>query len=164
MKNLALSSLLIIGVGCGTLLPTQTITTQTQWRSYEDVHAVVSSIRTGDSLDHLKTLGIDVASTANIESLTYLDIASRFGLIGYRDKIVIVPEGVKKLMAAAEKGRVNGWIEELDTSLDQAKRLELARKIETYLVEERVTSVQLGTMNVAWPNRREIGLQILVKS
>jgi len=104
LKALALSSLLIFTVSCGTLLPTQTVTTQTQWKSYEDVHTVVSSIRTGDSLEHLRTLGIDVNSTANIESLTYLDIASRFGLIGYRDKTVIVPEGVKKLMAVAEKG------------------------------------------------------------
>ena len=104
LTNVALISLLLVSVGCSSLLPTQTVNTQTQWASYEDVHAVVSSIRTGDSLAHLRTIGIDVNSTANIESLTYLDIASRFGLIGYRDKIVIVPKGVKKLMAAAEKG------------------------------------------------------------
>ena len=104
LANVALISLLLVSVGCSSLLPTKTINTQTQWSSYRDVHAVVSSIRTGDSLAHLKTVGIDVNSTANIESLTYLDIASRFGLIGYRDKTVIIPEGVKKLMAAAEKG------------------------------------------------------------
>ena len=73
MRYIAILALASLLVGCGTLLPTQTVTTQTQWKSYEDVHAVVSSIRTGDSLEHLKTIGIDVNSTANIESLTYLD-------------------------------------------------------------------------------------------
>ena len=98
---LALTSLL---VGCKSLLPVHTVDTQTQWADYQAIDSAVSSIRAGDTLHHLRAIGIDVDSTANIESLTYLDIASRFGLIGYRDKIVIVPEGVKKLMTAAEKG------------------------------------------------------------
>jgi ABC-type transport system substrate-binding protein len=58
--------------------------------------------------------------------------------------------------SADELAKVNGWIEDLDTNLDQTKRLGLARQIEEYLVNERVTSVQLGVMNVAWPNRWEL--------
>ncbi|MQF99071.1 MAG: hypothetical protein FI729_06105 [SAR202 cluster bacterium] len=58
--------------------------------------------------------------------------------------------------SADELAKVNGWVEDLDTNLDQAKRLELARKIEAYLVEERSTAAILGVMNVAWPNRWEL--------
>lgn len=102
----ALCSLLMItSVGCGTLLPTQTVNTQHQWHSYEEVRGVVSKIKAGQTLDDLKALGLDVDRTPNIEMLTYVDIAHRFGLIGLKDKSVTVPEGVKKLMLAAEKGR-----------------------------------------------------------
>ena len=105
MRVIAILALASLLVGCKSLLPTQTINTQTQWADYEAIDTAVSSIRAGDTLHHLRAIGIDVNSTANIESLTYLDIARRFGLIGLRDASVIVPEGVKKLMQAAEKGR-----------------------------------------------------------
>ncbi|MDA0989090.1 MAG: hypothetical protein O2783_08260, partial [Chloroflexi bacterium] len=57
---------------------------------------------------------------------------------------------------AEELAKVNAWIEELDTSIDQARRRALALQIEEYLVNERTTSLNLGTMNVAWPNRWEL--------
>ena len=57
---------------------------------------------------------------------------------------------------AAELAKVNAWVEELDTSLDQVRRRELAIQVEEYIVNERTTAFHLGTMNVAWPNRWEL--------
>jgi len=105
LRLLILSSILIILMGCGSLLPSRDIHTQTQWKTYQEVESVVKSIRPGHTLENVKKLGLDVDTTPNVKSLTYVDIAKRFGLIGLRDAIVTVPEGVKKLMAAAEKGR-----------------------------------------------------------
>ena len=55
-----------------------------------------------------------------------------------------------------ELARVNSKIIELDTSLDQDRRRVLALELEEYMVNERATAYQLGTMNVAWPNRWEV--------
>ena len=47
-------------------------------------------------------------------------------------------------------------LEEADSTLDDARRAELLREIELYMVNERLTSATLGSMNVAWPVRREL--------
>jgi hypothetical protein len=52
--------------------------------------------------------------------------------------------------------KVDALIEELDTSLDQARRHQLARELEIYVVQERTTSPNLGTMNVVWANLFEL--------
>ena len=52
-----------------------------------------------------------------------------------------------------ELARINAKIIELDESLDQDRRRELALELEEYMVNERTTAYQLGVMNVAWPNR-----------
>ncbi|MFH1560141.1 MAG: ABC transporter substrate-binding protein [Chloroflexota bacterium] len=52
--------------------------------------------------------------------------------------------------------RTNAMIEELDTTLDQDRRHVLARELNLYMVNERTTAPGVGTMNVAWPNRREV--------
>ena len=52
--------------------------------------------------------------------------------------------------------KIDGLIDELDRSLDQARRAELALQLEEYMVNERTTAYQLGVMNVAWPNRKEV--------
>jgi hypothetical protein len=83
----------------------RTVDTQHAWSTYQDVDNVVAQIRVGQSLDDLRALGLDVHKTPNVESLTYLDIAKRFGLIGLKDHTLVVPDGVKKLMEAAENGR-----------------------------------------------------------
>jgi ABC-type transport system substrate-binding protein len=57
---------------------------------------------------------------------------------------------------AEETARIDAMIIELDTSLDQVRRRELALELERYMVEERTTAYQLGVMNVAWPNRVEL--------
>ena len=55
-----------------------------------------------------------------------------------------------------ELARINAKIIELDESLDQDRRRELALELEEYMVNERTTAYQLGVMNVAWPNRTEV--------
>lgn len=105
MKMLALSCALLLSTGCISMLPMHTVKTQHTWQSYDEVQDVVDKIEAGQTLDDLRDIGLDVNKTPNIESLTYLDIAKRFGLIGMRDETVTVPDGVKKLMDAAEKGR-----------------------------------------------------------
>ena len=105
LKILVLSSLLLVSIGCKALMPRRSIDTQLQWPSYEQVESVIKSIKRGHTLEDVKKLGLDVNNTPNVQSLTYLDIAKRFGLIGLRDEIVTVPDGVKMLMEAAEKGR-----------------------------------------------------------
>ncbi len=57
---------------------------------------------------------------------------------------------------AEELARIDGLIDELDRSLDQERRAELALQLEEYMVNERTTAYQLGVMNVAWPNRKEV--------
>ena len=55
-----------------------------------------------------------------------------------------------------ELARINEKIIELDESLDQDRRRALTLELEEYMVNERTTAFQLGIMNVAWPNRREV--------
>jgi hypothetical protein len=105
MRHLAILALVGLLIGCKSLLPVRTVDTQHAWSTYQDVDNVVAQIRVGQSLDDLRALGLDVHKTPNVESLTYLDIAKRFGLIGLKDHTLVVPDGVKKLMEAAENGR-----------------------------------------------------------
>jgi ABC-type transport system substrate-binding protein len=49
-----------------------------------------------------------------------------------------------------ELDRVDKLILELEQSQDQAKRRELAHYLQRYMVEERVTGVWFGSMEVAW--------------
>jgi hypothetical protein len=55
-----------------------------------------------------------------------------------------------------ELARVDVLIEEVDTSLDQARRKVLIRELELYMVNERSLVQTLGTMNTAWANRPEL--------
>tara|TARA_Y100000310_G_scaffold194590_1_gene194574 strand:+ start:1091 stop:1672 length:582 start_codon:yes stop_codon:yes gene_type:complete len=108
IKNLLLCVLIItVSVGCNTAswLPSKSVNTQTQWKSYEELQSVVKGIKRGHTLEDVKRLGLDVNTTPNVQLLTYLDIAKRFGLIGLKDKSVTIPDGVKRLMDAAEKGK-----------------------------------------------------------
>jgi hypothetical protein len=108
MKNIVLALIVVvIGTGCSATrcLPSKTVNTQSEWANYQEVESVVKNIKRGHTLADVKELGLDVETTPNVESLTYLDIAKRFGLIGLKDKSVTIPAGVKKLMDAAENGR-----------------------------------------------------------
>jgi ABC-type transport system substrate-binding protein len=53
---------------------------------------------------------------------------------------------------AEEQAKLDALVEELDTSLDQARRRQLARELELYQINEQTIAAQLGVMNVAWAN------------
>ena len=108
MRNFLLAAVCIaIGTGCGSTswLPSRSVNTQSQWQSYQEVESVVKGIKHGHTLQDVKELGLDVYKTPNVQLLTYLDIAKRFGLIGLKDQSVTIPDGVRRLMEAAEKGK-----------------------------------------------------------
>lgn len=106
LKNLVLSSAVIYCcTGCAALLPTKTTQTHTGWTEYHQLKNVAHHIHAGQTLEDIKGLGVDVDRTENIEVLTHLDVAKRFGLIGLRDVNLKVPEGVQRMVDAAEKGR-----------------------------------------------------------
>ena len=106
LNIIVLSGLLLFGVGCKSLLPKKTTVTHDQWTEYSQVSLIGSHIHAGQTLDDLKLLGIDVDKTENIEHLTHLDVAKRFGLIGgKKDASLKTPEGVQLMLDAAEKGR-----------------------------------------------------------
>lgn len=106
MNNI-LAAVMIVALttGCGSMLPTKHTTTHSQWSTYQDLHAIVNKVRAGQTLNDIKALGIDVNETKNIEVLTHLDVAKKFGLIGLKDDSLKVPEGVQTMVNAAERGR-----------------------------------------------------------
>tara|TARA_R100000808_G_scaffold6183_1_gene18512 strand:+ start:2131 stop:2655 length:525 start_codon:yes stop_codon:yes gene_type:complete len=87
------------------MLPVKTTTTHSRWSEYEQLNTLANNIRAGHTLTDLKGLGFDVKTTKNIEVLTYLDVAKRFGLLGLRDPNLKIPAGVQRMVDAAEKGR-----------------------------------------------------------
>ena len=106
VNALVMCSIILLSVGCSSLLPKKHTVTHSQWESYQQLATVIDHIHAGQTLDDLKLLGIDVHSTENIEHLTHLDIAKRFGLIGgKKDASLKTPDGVQLMLDAAEKGR-----------------------------------------------------------
>ena len=92
--------------GCTGMLPKRSTITHNQWTDYDQVLYIGKNIRAGQSLDELKTLGVDVDKTQNVEHLTHLDVAKKFGLIGgEKDDSLKTPEGVQRMLDAAERGR-----------------------------------------------------------
>ena len=105
VNALVMCSVLLLSMGCSSMLPKKYTVTHSQWGNYEELATIIDHIHAGQTLDDLKLLGIDVKNTKNIEYLSHLDIAKRFGLIGYKDAVVKTPEGVKRMLNAAERGR-----------------------------------------------------------
>lgn len=105
IKMLALTSLLLVAVGCSGLLPKKYTVTHNQWTEYEQISVIGNHIHAGQNINDLKLVGVDVDKTKNIEHLTHLDVAKKFGLIGHKDDSLKTPAGVQKMLDAAEKGR-----------------------------------------------------------
>jgi ABC-type transport system substrate-binding protein len=55
-----------------------------------------------------------------------------------------------------ELDRIDALIDDIDTNRDQARRHQLVRELELYLMNERVTGPGLGVMNSVWANRGEL--------
>ena len=105
-KSIAIVAIAVMTTGCSSMLPKRTTVTHNQWSQYSQVSNIGTSIRAGQSLDDLKGLGVDVNNTKNIQHLTHLDIAKRFGLIGgQKDRSLKTPQGVQRMLDAAEIGR-----------------------------------------------------------
>ncbi len=65
--------------GCRSLFPTESKTSRTPWQNYEEAQAAFDKITPHQtSLEELKSLGFDPASTPNVKVLTYLDLIERF--------------------------------------------------------------------------------------
>jgi len=96
----------LLTAGCTGMLPKKTTVTHSQWDQYTQISDIGKNIHAGQSLDDLKNIGIDVHKIPNVEHLTHLDIARRFGLIGGRRAASLkIPEGVQCMLDAAELGR-----------------------------------------------------------
>ena len=105
MRYAAIAAVGIIAVGCNGMLPKKTTVTHSQWDQYTQVNNIGESIRAGQSLDDLRVIGVDVNATKNVEHLTHLDVAKKFGLFGFRDESLKTPPGVQRMLDAAERGR-----------------------------------------------------------
>lgn len=108
MKTLTIKILLgvcLLSTGCSSLLPERYTVTHNQWTDYDQVLYLGKNIEAGQTLDQLKTLGVDVHKTKNVEHLTHLDVAKKFGLLGFKDESLKTPPGVQKMLDAAERGR-----------------------------------------------------------
>ena len=98
MRSLTLKLILavsLLSTGCGSLLPKKYTVTHKQWTDYDQVLYIGTNIRAGQTLEELKTLGVDVYKTNNIQHLTHLDVAEKFGLLGFKDDGIKTPAGVQ---------------------------------------------------------------------
>ena len=105
IKSITLALVLIVTAGCNGMLPKKYTVTHNHWTKYSQVRTIGDSIRAGQSLDELKTIGVDVENTKNVNHLTHLDVAEKFGLLGFKDRSLKTPPGVQRMLDAAEKGR-----------------------------------------------------------
>ena len=87
------------------MLPKKYTVTHSQWSNYEQLATIREHIHAGQTLDDLKLLGVDVKKTKNIEYLSHLDVARKFGLLGFKDESLKTPPGVQRMLDAAERGR-----------------------------------------------------------
>jgi len=104
-KSIALALAVFLTAGCSSMLPKKYTVTHNQWTHYDQVLYIGTNIRAGQSLDDLKGLGIDVHKTKNVDHLTHLDVARKFGLLGFKDEALKTPPGVQRMLDAAERGR-----------------------------------------------------------
>ena len=106
IKSVAIALVVLLTTGCVGMLPKRSTVTHNQWTDYDQVLYIGNNIRAGQSLDELKALGVDVDKTQNVEHLTHLDVAKKFGLIGgKKDSSLKTPAGVQRMLDAAELGR-----------------------------------------------------------
>lgn len=104
-KCIAIALAVLVTTGCTGMLPKRYTVTHNQWTDYDQVMYIGNSIRAGQSLDDLKTIGVDVDNTDNVDHLTHLDVAEKFGLLGFKDDGIKTPPGVQRMLDAAERGR-----------------------------------------------------------
>ena len=104
-KFIAIVLATFVITGCSGMLPKRYTITHNKWSQYDQVLNIGNNIRAGQSLDELKALGVDVHKTKNVKHLTHLDVADKFGLLGFKDEGLKTPLGVQRMLDAAERGR-----------------------------------------------------------
>jgi hypothetical protein len=106
MKKIMLVMFAVTMVGCKSMLPSSTTETG-PWEEYKQIEAVFKNIEFGaTTLADLKAQGLDLEESPNIQQLTYLDVAKRFGMLGQEpDHRIKIPAGVLKLLEAGEEGK-----------------------------------------------------------
>lgn len=76
---LAILTIVLISVGCGSLLPSVKEKTKTYWETFDEAKTAFEKITPYKTTDEdLHNLGFDPFSTPNLKILTYLDIIQRF--------------------------------------------------------------------------------------
>ena len=90
-------------VGCSSLLPTESKSTQTRWTSYEQAETEFSNIKTGETtLKQLKAMGIDPTTTPNIELLSHADLLRRLHAMAVFGESALDP-AIRGCAAARQK-------------------------------------------------------------
>ena len=106
--------------GCSSLLPSRVTDSGTPWETFAAARQTFASVEIGKTtVTDLKGMGVDLDTLPNVKHLTYLDVARKFGLVNHTGQnIVAIPDGVKKLVKAGDKGR--GY--ELNAGITKSKR------------------------------------------
>ena len=99
--------IVISSIGCSSLLPERGTVSNSQWESFDDVKASFGNIAPGlTTVQDLKERGINLETMPNTKQLTYIEVARRFGMIGFKpDPRIKIPRGVIKLVQAGERGK-----------------------------------------------------------
>jgi hypothetical protein len=106
MKKTILIIFAVAMVGCKSMLPSSTTETG-PWEEYTQIEQIFKNVEFGETtVDDLRKQGLDLEESPNIQQLTYLDVAKRFGMLGLTpDDRIKIPAGVLKLVQAGEEGK-----------------------------------------------------------
>lgn len=117
-KFLAIYILVILTMGCSTLLPSTKQTIKSPWSSFDEAKSAFDRIIPGKTtFEELKSLGFDPFSTPNVKILTYLDIIQRF-MANPSIKKEELDEGIQVCIDA--KGKCRAY--ELEPKITTSKR------------------------------------------
>ena len=103
LLSCALVSILVSLVGCSSLLPNESKSTQSHWTSYEQAETEFAQIHTGETtLKQLKVMGLDPLVTPNVEVLSHADLLRRLEAVAAFDTAALDP-AIKACVAARQK-------------------------------------------------------------
>lgn len=111
---LSFAGAMLLTTGCVSLLPTDTSTTKSEWKSYPEVASTFDKIvpeRT--DTNYLKALGFSPDTSPNVKLLTYIDIIQIFMPNPGIQKSDL-PEAVQMCIGAREKSY--GYMIDLDNT------------------------------------------------
>ncbi len=78
-RLLAVAGAIVLTSGCASLFPTKRTTTESRWKTFNEVQASFNQVETNRTTEaQLKKMGFDPAASPNVKVLTYVDIIQRF--------------------------------------------------------------------------------------